>query len=155
MADNKQRVTDYIADFLASQKVDTVFQVSGGGMMFLLDSIGRKKEISVVCNHHEQASAMSAVTYAKLKEGLGACYLTTGCGATNAITGLLNAWQDNISCFFFSGQSKISQTIANAKVPLRQFGVQEANIIPVVESLSKYAVMLQKPEDIKIGRAHV
>lgn len=147
---NKIRVADYIANFLHDNGIDTAFQVSGGGMMFLLDGIGRHESIKVVCNHHEQASAMAAVTYAKLnKNGLGACFLTTGCGGTNAITGLLNAYQDNISCFFFSGQAKISQTTALAKSKLRQFGVQEADIIPVVESISKYSVMITDVKKVK------
>lgn len=149
MSEKKQRVTDYIADFLAKNGVDTIFQVSGGGMMFLLDSVGRHSDIKVVCNHHEQASAMSALTYAKLnKNGLGACFLTTGCGGTNALTGLLNAWQDNISCFLFSGQSKTSQTTALAGTALRQFGVQEADIVSVAKPMSKYAVMITDANDI-------
>ena len=99
----KVRVSDYIASFLESKGVDTIFQVSGGGMMFLLDAVHKNENIDIVCNHHEQASAMAALSYAKYNESIGACFLTTGCGVTNALTGLLNAWQDSIPCFFFSG----------------------------------------------------
>ncbi|MBA3044802.1 MAG: thiamine pyrophosphate-binding protein [Euryarchaeota archaeon] len=144
----KTRVTDYIADYLYKIDIKEVFMVSGGGMMFLSDGLAQHPHLRVVCNHHEQASAMAAVSYAKYNENFGACYLTTGCGCTNAITGLLNAWQDNVSCIFISGQSKRKETVANSGLKLRQFGVQEANIIPVVDSLTKYAVMVNEPEMI-------
>ena len=63
-----------------------------------------------VYNHHEQASAMAAVGYAKIK-GLGVCVTTTGCGATNAITGLLDAFQDSVPVLFISGQVKRQETM--------------------------------------------
>lgn len=146
---SKVRIADYVASFVSDQlKVDTVFMVSGGGMMFLSDGLALNQKIRVVCNHHEQASAMAAVGYAKLKQRFGCAYLTTGCGGTNAVTGLLNAYQDNASVFFISGQVKLKETSRNATVPLRQFGVQEADIISVVESLSKYSVMITDPKEV-------
>lgn len=145
----KVRVADYVAAFVSERLgVDTVFLVSGGGMMFLSDGLAMNGAIKVVCNHHEQASAMAAVGYAKLRQDYGCAYLTTGCGGTNAVTGLLNAWQDNAPCFFISGQVKLKETSRAAPVRLRQFGVQEADIISVVEPLSKYAVMVTDPADV-------
>jgi len=140
------RVTDYIAEYIYQQGVHHIFMVSGGGMMFLSDSIAIHPHLEAVCTHHEQAAAMAAVSYAKYNQNIGVCYVTTGCGGTNAITGLLNGWQDNIPCLFVSGQSKRSQTIQNSGLKLRQFGVQEADIITIVRSLTKYAVMVDKPE---------
>lgn len=90
---------------------------------------------------------MAAVGYAKLRNSYASAMVTTGCGATNAITGLLDAWQDNVPCIFVSGQVKRKETCYNAKVPLRQFGVQEANIVAVVTPLTKYAVMINEPQD--------
>lgn len=146
---SKIRIADYVASFVSDQlKVDTVFMVSGGGMMFLSDGLAQNQKIRVVCNHHEQASAMAAVGYAKLRQSFGCAYLTTGCGGTNAVTGLLNAYQDNASVFFISGQVKLKETSRNATVPLRQFGVQEADIISVVESLCKYSVMITDPKEV-------
>lgn len=140
------RVADYIANFISEElKVDTVFMVSGGGMMFLSDGLALNDDIQVVCNHHEQASAMAAVGYGKRKNDYACAYFTTGCGGTNAVTGLLNAYQDSIPCFFISGQVKLKETSHNAPMPLRQFGVQEANIIAVVEPLTKYAEMVDDP----------
>lgn len=140
------RVADYIAEYIYKLGVRHVFMVSGGGMMFLSDGIAMNSGLEVVCTHHEQAAAMAAVSYAKYNQNFGVCYVTTGCGGTNAITGLLNGWQDNIPCLFISGQSKRKETTHNSGLELRQFGVQEADIISVVQSLTKYAVMVNKPE---------
>lgn len=145
----KIRIADYVANFLAEQLgVDTVFLVSGGGMMFLSDGLALDDRIKVVCNHHEQACAMAAVGYAKLKQNFGCAYLTTGCGGTNAITGLLNAWQDNTPVFFISGQVKLKETSHGRPLALRQFGVQEADIISIVKPISKYAVMVSDPKEV-------
>lgn len=144
----KIRVSDVVIDFLYKLGVDTIFTVTGGGAMFLNDAIASHAKMKAICNHHEQACAMGAVGYAKLRNGFSSAILTTGCGATNAITGLLDAWQDNVSCFFVSGQVKRKETSYNSPVPLRQFGVQEADIVSVVKSLTKYAVMINDPQDI-------
>ncbi|MFA5793889.1 MAG: thiamine pyrophosphate-binding protein [Candidatus Brocadiia bacterium] len=143
------RIADYIADYVYKLGVKDVFMVSGGGMMFLSDGIVQHPKLKAICNHHEQASAMAAVSYAKYNENFGVAYVTTGCGGTNAITGLLNAWQDNVPCMFISGQSKRSETVRNSGLKLRQFGVQEADIIAIVEPLTKYAVMVNDPYEIK------
>jgi acetolactate synthase-1/2/3 large subunit len=142
------RVSDVIVDHIYKLGVDTVFTVTGGGAMFLNDAVAAHPEMNVVCNHHEQACAMAAVGYAKLRNGYASAFVTTGCGATNAITGLLDAWQDNVPCIFVSGQVKRKETCYNASVPLRQFGVQEANIVAVVKPLTKCAVMLNEPQDV-------
>jgi acetolactate synthase-1/2/3 large subunit len=142
------RVADYIADYIYNLGVKEIFMVSGGGQMFLTDGIAKHGLIKAICNHHEQASAMGAVSYAKYNGNFGVAYVTTGCGGTNAVTGLLGAWQDNIPCLFISGQSKRKETIRNSGLRLRQLGVQEADIIPIVESLTKYAVMVNDPNQI-------
>ena len=144
----KQRVTDIVASFLVEQGIKDVFTLTGGGAMFLNDGIASNDDINAICNHHEQACAMGAVAYAKYKNGLAAAMFSTGCGSTNAITGLLDAWQDNTPVIFISGQIKRKETSRNSQTSLRQFGVQEADIVSIVESLTKYSVMVNEPEDI-------
>jgi acetolactate synthase-1/2/3 large subunit len=144
----KQRIADIVASFLVDQGIKDVFTLTGGGAMFLNDGISLNDSINAICNHHEQACAMGAVAYAKYKNGLAAAMLTSGCGSTNAITGLLDAWQDSTSVIFISGQIKRKETSRNAQTNLRQFGVQEADIVSIVESLTKYAVMVNEPEEI-------
>jgi len=142
------RVADYVAGYIHQLGVRDVFMVSGGGMMFLSDGVAKHPGLKAVCNHHEQATAMAAVSYAKFKEDFGVAFVTTGCGGTNAITGLLGGWQDNVPCLFISGQCKRKETVRNSGLALRQFGVQEADIIAVVEPLTKYAVMVNDPQKI-------
>ena len=144
------KLSDYVVEFLENNGVRVVFMLSGGGCIHLVDSVGKSERIKYICNHHEQACAMSAEAYAKFKNDIGVVLVTSGPGATNTITGLLGAFQDSIPCLFISGQIKRSQAMYNSKnVKLRQFGVQEVNIIPIVESITKYAVMVNNPEKIR------
>jgi len=144
----KVRMADYLIDRIYNEGVKDVFFVPGTGNMYLIDALARKKEVNAVSVHHEQAGAMAAITYAKCNEMLGACLVTTGCGGTNTITALLHAWQDSVPCVFISGQAARHQTIRNAEVPLRQMGRQEANIVEIVSSITKYAVMINSPDDV-------
>lgn len=145
------RVADYIMSFFKGPlKADTVFMVSGGGIMHLTDALGRQKGLRYVCCHNEQAVTMAADGYAKTRNAFGAALLTTGPGATNAITGVVGAWQDSSRVFVVSGQSKYSQTIHKSGLKgLRQFGVQEADILPMVRTVTKYSAMVERPEDVR------
>jgi acetolactate synthase-1/2/3 large subunit len=142
------RLTDYVAEFIYNLGICTVFGVTGGGSVFLTDGLAVHQKIEFVNNHHEQASAMAAVAYAKY-HGFGCAYFTTGCGGTNAMTGLLHAWQDSTPCIFISGQTSTKFSIRNSGLALRQFGLQEADIISMVEKITKYAVMVNNPLDIR------
>ena len=99
--------------------------------------------LEVVCNLHEQASAISAEAYGRLTGTGGLAIVTTGPGSTNAITGLLGAWQDSTPCVFLSGQVKRPDLIGDSG--LRQRGVQEVDIISMVRSITKYAVTILEP----------
>jgi len=142
------RVTDYVAQRIVELGVEHVFTLTGGGAMFLNDGVAKNPKLQAVCSHHEQASAMAAVGYGKYSGKMGVVMPTTGCGSTNTITGLLEAWQDNLPTFFISGQVNKEQATGNIDLPLRQLGVQEANIIAIVQSLTKYAVLVNDPEMI-------
>ena len=145
----KMRVTDYIANYIYDVlQVPEVFMLTGGGAMFLNDGVAKHDKLKVICNHHEQACAMGAVAYSKYTNKIGVAYVTTGCGGTNAITGVLDAWQDSTQALFISGQVKKKETCYNTDLPLRQFGVQEADIVSVVKSITKYSIMVNEPNDI-------
>ena len=122
------RVADYIANYIYNKGIDTVFGLVGGGAMFLNDGILNSPLKWVSC-HHEQAATMAASGYARYSGKPGVCYVTTGCGGTNALTGVLGAYQDNIPMIIISGQCKCKETIQCTKqFELRQLGVQEADI---------------------------
>lgn len=145
----KVKVSDYIADFLAQKGVSQVFTVCGGGSMHMNDSFGHHPKLHTVYNHHEQASAIAAEGYARIHNKPAICCVTSGPGATNAITGVVGAYQDSIPMLVFSGQAKTSLTIRMNHLPLRSLGNQEVDIVPAVQSLTKYAVMVESKEQIR------
>ena len=144
------RVVDYIVRHLSAIGVDTVFLLNGGGMMHLVDSLGIHPSMRVICNHHEQASAIAADGYSRIAGTVGLCCATAGPGATNIMTGLVGAWQDSSRVLFLTGQSKLSDTIANSGIDgLRQCGTFEVDIVPMVTSVTKYAAMVTDANQIK------
>lgn len=144
------KVSDYIVRFFEEKGLADMFMVSGGGCMHLVDSFGRSDIIKYWCTEHEQAASMAAEAYAKQKNSIGLCLTTSGPGATNTVTGVLDCWQDSTPVIFLSGQAKTTQTTLNSGIPgLRQFGVQEADIVSIVKSITKYAVEIYEPNDIK------
>lgn len=143
------KLSDYVAQFLAQNGLDTVFTVVGGGAMHLNDSLGHHKALRSVYHHHEQAAAIAAEGYAKQNRKPAIVCVTSGPGATNAITGVAGAWVDSIPMIVLSGQTKSTLTIESSGLPLRCLGNQEINIVPVVKPLTKFAVMLHSPHEIR------
>ena len=146
------KVSDFIAKFIAEHKdtAKTVFMVSGGGNMHLIDSLGKNKNLEYVCNHHEQACAIAAEGYARVSNKIGIAYVTTGPGGTNAITGIYGAWVDSIPMMIISGQVKFQTTIVSQpELNLRQLGDQEVNIVDIVRPITKYTVMITDKNSIK------
>ena len=140
-------LSDYVIDFLVKKGVSDIFLVSGGGIMFLCDAVGRNKKIKYISNHHEQASATAAEAWARTRNHISACLVTTGPGGTNAITGVAGAWVDSIPMIVLSGQVKREVIADYAKY--RQVGPQELNIIPMIKPITKYAVTVMDPNKIR------
>ena len=83
----KQRLADYVADFLVAHGVTDCFSVVGGGAMHLNDALGHKEGLKVTYNHHEQACAIAAEAYARLDNRIAAVCVTTGPGGTRRMAG--------------------------------------------------------------------
>jgi acetolactate synthase I/II/III large subunit len=145
----KIRVSDYLAKRIAEAGVRHVFMISGGGAMHLNDAIGKNKDLEYICNHHEQACAIAVEGYARTSGNLGVAVVTSGPGGTNTVTGVLGLWLDSIPGMFISGQIKYGTTVESTGLPLRQLGDQEANIVAIVQSITKYAVMVRDPMSIR------
>jgi acetolactate synthase-1/2/3 large subunit len=147
-----QKVSDYVVRFVADQGVKHVFLVTGGGAMHLNQSLGNCAEIEAICNSHEQASAICAEGYAKATNGLGVAMVTTGPGGTNAVTGVAGAWLDSTPTLFISGQVKRPDRMFDAAgkpLGMRQLGVQEVDIVSIVKPITKYAVTILDPAEIR------
>lgn len=144
------RIADYIVQLLAEHGLKDVFMVTGGGAMHLNDAFGRSSAFHVMCCHHEQACAIAAESYFRLTGRLAAVNVTTGPGGLNTLTGLHSAWTDSLGMVVVSGQVK-RETLAQLMGPpgLRQLGDQEVDIVSVVRPLTKFAVLVEHPQDVR------
>jgi len=134
------RVSDYIIHEL-EKHTRHVFTLVGGGSMHLNDALYDSNITPVFCLH-EQGASMAAMTYAQLT-GFGVCMVTSGPGATNAITGCLQAWMDSAPVLFISGNVPTYNMAKNGE---RYVGPQECDIISMVTGITKYATQIQKGE---------
>lgn len=146
------KLSDYVVEFI-SRYTKRVFMVAGGGAMHLNDSLGSCKELEYHAMMHEQGAALSACGYGQVTNQLGVCMVTTGPGSTNAVTGCLAAWMDSIPVLFISGQVQTSQMVGESG--LRYKGSQEVDIVSIVEPITKYAITVYQPSEIRwaLGRA--
>lgn len=142
------RVSDFIVKRLSDEGVKHVFAVSGRGALFLTDAVARNPDLEYIATHHEQAAGFAAVAYAQYNSKLGACIVSTGCAGSNAITAVLSAWQDAVPTVFVSGQNSLSETTHFTKLPIRTYGQQEADIVQLVKSITKYSVMITDAKDV-------
>ena len=142
------KVSDYIAERIYQAGITDVFMVTGGGAMHLDDSVGHHPHLRRTCHHHEQACAMAAEAYARYRNRPALVLVTTGPGATNAVTGVLCAWMESIPMLVISGQARFSTCVRSTDLPLRSMGIQEFDITPAVRTMTKYAAMIERKEDV-------
>ena len=122
-------VSEYIINKLKSLDIKHVFCVTGGGSMYLNEAL-RNSNIKTIFCHHEQAATMAAIGYSKLIGTPGVVMVTSGCASTNTITGLLDAYQDDVPLIIISGDSWL-EDISN-----KGYGVQGSNIKDIVSSIT-------------------
>ena len=145
----KKKVSDFIAEYLVSKGIDYNFTVPGGGAMHLNMSFGHHSGMHNIFVQHEQAAAIAAETYYRVKGQLPLVCCTTGPGGTNTLTGVLGAWLDSIPMLVISGQVKFPSTARSTGMPIRIFGDQEFDITKTVATMTKYAEMIVRPELVK------
>lgn len=142
----KKRIADLIFETLVRYNINICFAVAGGGAMHLDNALGLNKDIEKIFNHHEQACTIASEGYAKITGQMAIACVTSGPGATNALTGVMGAWVDSVPMIVLSGQVRYSLTAEATGLPLRFRGPQEFDIINSVKNMTKYAVMLREPE---------
>lgn len=144
------KLSDYVIKFLHDNyDVDTIFTLSGGGCIHLIDSLGKSEDVNYIATHHEQAAAIAAEGYARKKNKLGACLVTSGPGGTNALTGTLCSYLDSIPVIVISGQVNKPLTTNFTNLNLRQLGDQEFDIVKTAKTMTKYAIQVNDPEEIR------
>jgi len=146
------RVCDYIANRLSKLGITKVYGLVGGSTAGLNDGFISHPEIEFIAFHHEQGAGHAATGSARTDRKLGVCNVTAGCGVTNAMTSCLNAYQESVPVLFLSGNT---QTFNMAKkinaergLNLRKYGIQDYDTIGAVSGMTKYAVMIERAEDV-------
>jgi len=142
----KQKVSEYLADFLADREIRHVFGIIGAGNVRLFEAIAARGYTEIVCVHHEQAACMAMQTYYRISGKITASLLTTGAGSTNGLTGVVSAWADSIPGIVISGNEASKHT--HVDNPLRMWGVQGYDSSGLVRSVCKRVSRLQHPMDI-------
>ncbi len=145
----KIKVSDYIAQTLVEHGITQVFTVTGGGAMHLNDALGHQKGMHCLYQHHEQACAIAAESYARIHNKLALLCVTTGPGGTNAITGVVGGWLDSIPMLVLSGQVRYDTTARWSGVGIRAMGDQEFDIVKAVGCMTKYSEMVIDPMRIR------
>ncbi|MDF2944239.1 MAG: IlvB [Herbinix sp.] len=145
----KKRVADIIINLLVENGIVDCFAVVGGGAMYLDNALAINDNINKYFNHHEQACAMAADSYARFSGNMAAVCVTSGPGATNTLTGVMGAWQDSLPMIILSGQVRHEISVDKSGLPLRYRGIQEFDIIHSVSNMTKYAVKIIDPYSIK------
>lgn len=142
------KASDALAKFLIIHRVQTCFELVGGMITHLLDSFAQTGQFNIISMHHEQSAAFAAEGVARYAKGkkVAVAMGTSGPGATNLITGVGSCWFDSVPCLFITGQVNTHEL--RGERPIRQQGFQELDIVEVVHSLTKYAVRVDRPEDL-------
>jgi acetolactate synthase-1/2/3 large subunit len=150
MASSKKvyRVADYLLNCLADLGVKDIFFLPGGGAMYLNDALACETRITSVPCHHEQACGIAAEAYGRTHDcGFGVAMVTSGPGATNVLTPVAGAWIESLPLLIISGQVKRPDALRGR--PLRQSGVQEIDVVSMVKPITKYAVTVDSPENVR------
>lgn len=140
---------EYIAAFLASKGIRHVFLMTGGAATFMIDAIGRRDDIDYVCVQHEQAAAMAADAVWRVNGTVGATMATSGPGATNLLTGIACSYFDSIPSLHITGQVNLRESRRLGSAAPRQVGFQETKIVEMARPVTKYAVQVHTPEDLR------
>ena len=132
--------SDLVLETLLDLGIDTIFGYPGGAVLPLYDAIYNFKGIRHILGRHEQGCLHEAEGYAKSTGKLGVAVVTSGPGATNAITGIADAMSDSVPLLVFTGQ------VARAGIGKDAF--QEADIVGITMPITKYNYQVRETADI-------
>jgi acetolactate synthase I/II/III large subunit len=142
-------VADYLVSRLASDGVDTVFSVVGGGIMYLVDAIARSERVTLTACHHEEFAGISAIGYALTKKPYGVAFGTTGPGTTHLFTAVAAAWQDSVPTLFIAGQVKSQDSSSIQGLSLRQNGTFEFDSLESFRPITKRISIVKSAKEFQ------
>jgi acetolactate synthase I/II/III large subunit len=140
---------EYIAEFLARVGSDRVFLLTGGACAFMIDAVARHPKLSYTNFQHEQSAAMAADALWRVARKVGVSMATSGPGATNLITGIACSHFDSIPSLHITGQVNQREASSFHGANVRQSGFQETKIVEMVRPVTKYAVMVRTPDELR------
>jgi acetolactate synthase-1/2/3 large subunit len=140
------KVADYIAEYLAEKKVPVVFELIGGMITFLVDSIHLHGKTRIVSMHHEQGAAFAAEAASRISRIPCVAMATSGPGATNLLTGVGSCYFDSTPVVFITGQ--VNRFERKGSSGVRQLGFQETDIVQMVKPIVKRAWSVEDPEEM-------
>jgi acetolactate synthase-1/2/3 large subunit len=140
------KVTDYIAGRLFDKGVRQVFQLSGGMITHLLDSLEVQQQIQIVSVHHEQAAAFAVDACGRMTGIPGVAMATSGPGAINLLTGIGSCYFDSSPAVFITGQ--VNRNEQKRELKIRQLGFQETDIVAMAAPITKAAWRVETPEEV-------
>ena len=141
------KISDYIIEFLLSKNINKTFGYIGGAIAHIYHSIDKYKEMEIINCIHEQGAGFAAEGYARITGKSGVAFATSGPGATNLITPIGSCYFDSVPTMFITGQ--VNTYEYKYDKPVRQIGFQETDIASIIKPIVKYAVMVDKVEDIR------
>ncbi|MEO6287394.1 MAG: thiamine pyrophosphate-binding protein [Dyadobacter sp.] len=141
------KVSDYIAAFIHKQGINVVFEMAGGMITHMLDSIAAYNEIKIVSMHHEQAASFAADAYGRVTGRPGVALATSGPGATNLLTGIGSCYFDSSPAVFITGQVNLHEQKGDRSI--RQLGFQETDIASMAEPITKAVYRITDASQIK------
>ena len=146
------RVCDYIAKRLHELGIRQVYGLVGGSTSGINDGFISHDDIEFIAFHHEQGAGHAAVGAARTTNALSVCNVTAGCGVTNAMTSLLNAWEESAPVLFISGNTAMANQAKyinrDKGINIRKYGIQDLDAHRTVEHLTKYAVAIERAERV-------
>jgi acetolactate synthase-1/2/3 large subunit len=140
------KATDYIARYLYSRGVRTVFELPGGMTTHLLNSIYEFQRIRILSVHHEQAAAFCADATGRLTGVPGVAMATSGPGAINLLTGIGSCYFDSSPAVFITGQ--VNRWELRGERAIRQLGFQETDIVSMSKPITKASWQVSAPEEL-------
>lgn len=140
------KATDYIVHYLYSRGVRTVFELSGGMITHLLNSLCEFNKIRIVSVHHEQAAAFAADATGRLTGVPGVAMATSGPGAINLLNGIGSCYFDSSPAVFITGQ--VNRHELRGDRAIRQLGFQETDIVSMAKPITKASWQVRTPEEL-------
>jgi acetolactate synthase-1/2/3 large subunit len=143
---NTMKGSDYIATYIEHRGVTHVFELIGGMITFLVDSLHNRTSVQIVSMHHEQGAAFAAEGYGRMLGLPGVAMATSGPGATNLLTAIGSCYFDSVPTVFITGQ--VNRSEQRGERPIRQLGFQETDIVSMAGPITKAAWLVQEPADL-------